>query len=557
MKQTTVAVQPMICRHLDIDAMIGVAKFLDGVASPTFVVDGNGKISSWNRKMHRLSGLSSDEVCERSLSEFLDSSSSNWENGMRCVLSVDDRADAQDLIDVSDCRVKLKQSSISFRIKISANRDKSSLILGAICLASDFSSSTDSSDADNSKHTDATNASILNISLSNQPDTEKNELNRMINSSCAPIFGLDTEGNVNEWNASMATITRMEDSIALGKSFSSEFVAVEYREAFLQILASVLETGTGNPNLEFELAPEINETQCLLVAMNTRLDRNGRVVGVRCMAHDVTEATKRNRVVSAMANELRQLIDTANSPIFGNDNDGNINEWNDMTAQITGFSKEEVMGRSLTEAFIAPNTKTAVQDHLSLSSTGHVMPNFDLDLCTKLGDIRHLLVNATTRRDAENNIIGVVAVAQDVTEAVLRDRAVAGMAFELRQLIDTANAPIFGCDVDFNVNEWNRRTEDITGYLKEDAFGLPIVATFIATSMQSKVQEILLAALHGNETTNYELEFIAKSGETKLLLVNATTRRDPEGNVVGGAYFKVYTENLSSICNSLQQFVQL
>jgi PAS domain S-box-containing protein len=127
-------------------------------------------------------------------------------------------------------------------------------------------------------------------------------------------------------------------------------------------------------------------------------------------------------------------------------------------------------------------------------------------------------------------------VAQDVTEAVRRDRAVAGMALELRQLIDTANAPIFGCDVDFNVNEWNRRTEDITGFLKEEAFGSPLVESFIAPSTQNKVQEILHAALHGNDTSNYELEFLSKSGDPRFLLVNATSRRDPEGNIVGGKH---------------------
>ena len=58
--------------------------------------------------------------------------------------------------------------------------------------------------------------------------------------------------------------------------------------------------------------------------------------------------------------------------------------------------------------------------------------------------VRYLLVNATTRRDPENNIVGVVGVAQDVTEAAKHDRAVAAMARELRQLVDTANAPIFG-----------------------------------------------------------------------------------------------------------------
>jgi PAS domain-containing protein len=81
-----------------------------------------------------------------------------------------------------------------------------------------------------------------------------------------------------------------------------------------------------------------------------------------------------------------------------------------------------------------------------------------------------LLVNATTRRDASNNVVGVVGVAQDVTEAVQRDKAVAGMALELRQLIDTANAPIFGIDIDGNINEWNRRTQEITGYSKEVRF---------------------------------------------------------------------------------------
>ena len=45
-------------------------------------------------------------------------------------------------------------------------------------------------------------------------------------------------------------------------------------------------------------------------------------------------------------------------------------------------------------------------------------------------------------------------MAQDVTEAAQRDRAVAAMANELRQLVDTANAPIFGIDVDGKVNEW-------------------------------------------------------------------------------------------------------
>jgi PAS domain-containing protein len=66
---------------------------------------------------------------------------------------------------------------------------------------------------------------------------------------------------------------------------------------------------------------------------------------------------------------------------------------------------------------------------------------------------RFLLVNVTPRRNLRQEIVGAVAIAQDVTEACNHDRAVAAMANELRQLIDTANAPIFGIDRDGYVTE--------------------------------------------------------------------------------------------------------
>ena len=61
------------------------------------------------------------------------------------------------------------------------------------------------------------------------------------------------------------------------------------------------------------------------------------------VAQDVTEATLNGRNVSAVAHELQQLVDTANAPIFGIDVDGNVNEWNNKTAEITGYSRKETI----------------------------------------------------------------------------------------------------------------------------------------------------------------------------------------------------------------------
>eukprot|EP00957_Ditylum_brightwellii_P101561 7740200-Ditylum_brightwellii.AAC.1 len=63
------------------------------------------------------------------------------------------------------------------------------------------------------------------------------------------------------------------------------------------------------------------------------------------------------------------------------------------------------------------------------------------------------------------------------------------MANESCHLIDTANTPIFGINVDGFVNEWDEKTAAITGYSREEAMDKPLVTTFIVSKLQKAVQE--------------------------------------------------------------------
>ena len=64
--------------------------------------------------------------------------------------------------------------------------------------------------------------------------------------------------------------------------------------------------------------------------------------------------------LAKIANELTQFVDTANAPIFGIDTEGRVNEWNQRSEQITGFTKAEVMGRDLVANFITDDYKVSV-----------------------------------------------------------------------------------------------------------------------------------------------------------------------------------------------------
>jgi PAS domain S-box-containing protein len=113
---------------------------------------------------------------------------------------------------------------------------------------------------------------------------------------------------------------------------------------------------------------------------------------------------------------MPQLRENFNAPIFGIDTQGRVNEWNQKAAILTGFSKEEVMGQDLAADFITDEFKASVNDVLRRALAGQETANFEFPLFTKDGKRLEVLLNATTRRDIDNNIIGVVGLGQDITE---------------------------------------------------------------------------------------------------------------------------------------------
>ena len=80
---------------------------------------------------------------------------------------------------------------------------------------------------------------------------------------------------------------------------------------------------------------------------------------------------------------------------------------------------------------------------------------------TKAGVRLDVLLNATTRRDEQGNVIGVVGIGQDITGRLAQER-------EYTRLIDTANAPIFGVDTQGRVNVWNQCAVRLSGYPAEE-----------------------------------------------------------------------------------------
>jgi len=141
-------------------------------------------------------------------------------------------------------------------------------------------------------------------------------------------------------------------------------------------------------------------------------------------------------------------------------------------------------------------------------------------------------VNSEPFRQPDGKL-GAVVSFSDITKQKTSEEKIMAVATELKSLIDTANAPIFGIDWHGRINEWNQVCAKITGFEKKEVIGKVLINEFILDGYKVAVTDLLKSALRGKNVTNYELPIYTRNGQVVTMLFNATARRDVNSNIVG------------------------
>ncbi|XP_024983566.1 phytochrome B-like isoform X1 [Cynara cardunculus var. scolymus] len=179
------------------------------------------------------------------------------------------------------------------------------------------------------------------------------EMVRLIETATAPIFAVDVEGRINGWNAKIAELTGLSVQEAMGKSLVQDLIYKESEETVVKLLNHALQ-GEEDKNVEIKLRTFnlAQEEKAIFIVVNacSSKDYMDSIVGVCFVGHDVT----RQKVVMdkfvQIQGDYRAIVHSPNAlipPIFASDENTCCSEWNTAMEKLTGWGREDVIGKML------------------------------------------------------------------------------------------------------------------------------------------------------------------------------------------------------------------
>ncbi|MEN4029024.1 MAG: MEDS domain-containing protein [Methanobacterium sp.] len=128
---------------------------------------------------------------------------------------------------------------------------------------------------------------------------------------------------------------------------------------------------------------------------------------------DVTQQKQVEKELKLASSYNRSLIDASLDPLVTIGPDGRITDVNTATEQITGYSRDELIGTDFLNYFTNP--QKAESGYQRVFREGEVR-DYSLEIKHKNGQLTPVLYNASIYKGESGEVIGVFAAARDITE---------------------------------------------------------------------------------------------------------------------------------------------
>lgn len=292
-------------------------------------------------------------------------------------------------------------------------------------------------------------------------------------------FIYDRTGTILSWNKEAENIYKYTESEAIGKTVYELISTPLTYEPTRQVIQGVFEGNTikgsewqdrdKNGHLGWRFGnsfPVIDDQGYVIYGVNMNIDITQNI--------EAEEELQRIRVFND------KLIETANVLIIALDSDGNIVVYNSYAEKLTGYCRNELLGKNWFEIMVPKDKYPDVWKEFNYIISDKLQSKYKNPVLTKSGEERMISWSNSMIENNEGRIIGTLSVGIDITEQEKAITAVKHNEEKLRSIYNSTmdaiiifdeNYRIFSANDVFNnlleINEDELTTINISDYLTD------------------------------------------------------------------------------------------
>jgi PAS domain S-box-containing protein len=220
--------------------------------------------------------------------------------------------------------------------------------------------------------------------------------------------------------------------------------------------------------------------------------------------------------------------------VIATDVSGHIVFINKVSEELTGYNKDEALGKHLREIFNIVNEATGKAadnpiDRVLREGVIAGLANHTV-LISKNGMRCPIDDSAAPIRDEKGNIIGAVLVFRDVTERRRREETNQRLA----AIVESSDDAIIGKTLDGIIVSWNKGAEKIYGYREDEVKGKH-VSLLAPPGLRDETSGLINKILQVGQVEHFETTRLRKDGQLINVSLTISPVYDANGNIIGAS----------------------
>jgi two-component system sporulation sensor kinase A len=285
------------------------------------------------------------------------------------------------------------------------------------------------------------------------------------------IVLMDDEGRISYWNpAAEKTFGYAKEEI-IGKLAFETIIPKRFHEAMSKEVEIFRETGTGEvigKLLELTAIRRDGTEFPIELSISTfRMKGKWHSLGI---VRDITVRKQMEQKILESEERLRLFIEYAPDAIYINDLNGKILDGNKQAETLTGYKKEEIMGKNMFEAGLLPQRYLSkAAEALEKNIRGEKTGPDEFELTRKDGSL--VVVEISTFPVTRAGKVEVIGIARDITERKKIEEALKESQELYKTLFESANDSLLYLDASGRIVDVNEKAVQTFGGSKEELLG--------------------------------------------------------------------------------------